>query len=80
MATKTAILLYKTTILSIFDYNDLYFFVLPEGKLKKLESLQNRALRIILIYGEYNVEELRRQANVTSLKERRILLMERATQ
>ena len=39
---KTALQLYKTTILPIPDYNDVYYFLLNEDKQRKLQAMQNR--------------------------------------
>ena len=68
---KTALQLYKTTILPILDYNDVYYFLLNEDKQRKLQAMQNRALRIIFKDRHYHVNEMHELANLSTLMVRR---------
>ena len=46
--TKTARLVYISTVLPILDYCSTVFMVAPKTELEKLQKLQNVALRIVL--------------------------------
>ena len=47
MKTETAILIFKTTVQPIFDYNHFIYDMLNFDKRQKLQSMQNRFLRIV---------------------------------
>ena len=67
----TAIILYKATILPIFDYNDFYYNLLTVQQLTKMQRLQNRALRIVFCSKKLSVEEMHTAARVDYLEIRR---------
>ena len=71
--TETALTIYKTTILPILDYNDFMYYLLPDNKLKKIETLQNRTLRCVYNYHPMHVQEMRTMAKLPSLFDRRKL-------
>ena len=50
---KTAERLFKTTIQPIFDYNDFFYNMLNNEKQEKLQTMQNRFLR--LVYNNVNM-------------------------
>ena len=72
MTEKTAILIYKTTILPIMDYNDIIYELLIEYSQTKLQRLQNRALRTVFWGKNLSTKEMHDRANITYLKNRRI--------
>ena len=49
ITTSTAFMIYKATILPLLDYNDIVYSLLNENLKKKLQSIQNRALRTVFI-------------------------------
>ena len=65
--TETALTIYKTTILPILDYNDFMYYLLPDNKLKKIETFQNRSLRCVSNYHPMHVQEMRTMAKLPSL-------------
>ena len=68
MTEKTAILIYKTTILPIIDYNDIIYGLLTENLQMKLQRLQNRALRTVFWGQKLTNNEMHEKANVNCLK------------
>ena len=71
--TETALTIYKTTILPILDYNDFMYYLLPDNKLKKIETSQNRSLRCVYNYHPMHVQEMRTMAKLPRLFDRRKL-------
>ena len=71
MTKTTAILIYKTTILPIIEYNDIIYELLVENSQAKLQRLQNRALRTVFWGEKLSTNEMHERANVTFLKNRR---------
>ena len=69
--------MYKSTILPLIDYNDLYQLLWCNEKIQKLQRLQNWGLRIV--YNDrvprLDEQELHQEAGLTLLKFRRILHM-----
>ena len=45
--TETCILLFKSTVQPLFDYNDFIYNLLSRDKIQILQSMQNRFLRIV---------------------------------
>ena len=73
MDTETAILIFKATIQPIFDYNDFFYDMLNFEKRQKLQSMQNRFLRIIFRNENLHTEEMHARVNVGKLYSRREL-------
>ena len=71
MSEKSAITIYKTTILPIFDYNDIIYYLLNKQQLTKLQRMQNRALRLVFMGRVLSVEEMHDLAKVQYLEQRR---------
>ena len=71
MTEKTAILVYKTTILPIIDYNDIIYGMLTENLQLKLQRLQNRALRTVFVGKKLSTSEMHEMAGIAYLKQRR---------
>ena len=71
ISERTAVLLYKATILPIFDYNDFYYNLLTAQQLTKMQRLQNRALRIVFGPKKLSVDEMHTAARVDYLEIRR---------
>ena len=73
--TSAALTVYKSTILPIIDYCDLYQNLWSAKKLKKLQKLQNWGLRIVYTGAVPKLDEveLHTKAGLTLLKYRRIL-------
>ena len=69
-----AIKMYKTMILPYADYGDIFFINANNKQLQKLETLQNRALRICLNVAIYiPVEVLHQSAQLPMLRVRRMV-------
>ena len=64
-------MLYKATILPIFDYNDIIYNLLNQQQLTKVQRLQNRALRLVFMDRKLSVQEMHTRANVEYLEQRR---------
>lgn len=74
MNTKTALLLFKTMILSYYDIGDLFYNSCTKLEIKKLQSLQNKALRIIYLdHSNYDTATLHQKAGLSTLQARRNL-------
>ena len=73
ISENTAILLYKTTILPIIDYNDIIYGLLTQQQETKLQRVQNRALRTVFQGKTLSVVEMHSLAKIDTLKERRNL-------
>ena len=71
ITTSTARTIYKATILPLLDYNDIVYSLLNENLKKKLQTIQNRALRTIYIHKNYSVDELHEKAKLDRLTKRR---------
>ena len=71
MSVKTAILIYKATILPIMDYNDLIYNFLNKQQQQKLQRAQNRALRIVFRGNNFSVAEMHERAGLDQLEMRR---------
>ena len=74
MNTETAILVFKSTIQPLFDYNDFFYNMLNQGKCQKLQSMQNRFLRIVFRINEnMHIADLHNIIGVGKLEFRRKL-------
>ena len=71
ISEKTAIMLYKSLILPIIDYNDIIYSLLTKHQLEKLQRMQNRALRTVFRGKILTVDQMHWQANVSKLMDRR---------
>jgi len=69
--TETAIQIYKTTILPILDYNDIYYNLLTVQNQNKLQTLQNRALRTVFNHEIWKTDKLHTEAKMQKLNIRR---------
>ena len=70
--TKTALTIYHTMILPLFDYCDIVWDNLPQYQVERLQKLQNRIARIICRRGyETRSADLRQKLNWKTLSERR---------
>ena len=70
---REAILLFKTTIQPIFDYNDFFYNILTQEKQDKLQTVQNRFLRIVFNQGNMSTDEMHTVMGTGKLKTRRDL-------
>lgn len=71
---KDALLLYKTSILSYFDLGSLFYHSGKKDQLKSLQTLQNRALRIVYLKKEWpGTETAHVNCRLLTVKNRREL-------
>lgn len=74
MSTTIALLLFKTMILNYFDIGDLFYNSCNQRDLRRMHTLQNRALRIIYYdHLQSTLDELHKRANLLWLQDRRNL-------
>ena len=71
ISEATAIVIYKSTILPILDYNDIIYSLGTELQKDKMQKIQNRALRTIFRNKTLSTLEMHDQAKVKYLAERR---------
>ena len=72
LTRKAALLVYKNMILPILEYGDIFLSSLSKITKKKLQTLQNKALRIALNdRGADNTDGLHQQAKILKLTKRR---------
>ena len=71
--TETALLIFQSTIQPIFDYNDFYYNMLNQNKLNKIQSMQNRFLRIVFRNENIDTDEMYNRSGVGKLQFRRSL-------
>ena len=73
--TNAALTVYKSTILPIIDYNDMFQLLWNFDKLDRLQKLQNRALRTVYSDKDPQLDEqgLHAEADILLLKQRRVL-------
>ena len=67
MSEKTAIYIYKATILPIIDYNDIIYGLMTSQQQTKLQRIQNRALRIVFWGKSLSVDEMHTKAGLSVL-------------
>ena len=72
LSTKAATLIYKDMILPIVEYGDIYLYSATKASRKKIQTLQNKALRIALKKDNtYGTDDLHKKAKLQKLKIRR---------
>ena len=72
LTKKAALLVYKNMILPILEYGDIFLSSLSRTTKRKLQTLQNKALRIALSYrGTEDTEHLHQEAKILKLDKRR---------
>ena len=84
ISENTALLLYKTTILPIIDYNDIIYRLLTQQQETKLQRTQNRALRTVYKGKQLSTQEMHELGKLDTLTVRRdihllALMYKRAT-
>lgn len=68
---KVLLMVYKTAVLPLMEYSNITNALIPKTVLKKMQRLQNRALRIIFSYDRsLSIEELHIKAKLCSLQQR----------
>ena len=75
ISENTALLLYKTTILPIIDYNDITYKLLTQQQETKLQRIQNRALRTVYKGKQLSTQEMHNLSKIDLLTTRRELHM-----
>lgn len=71
MSTSTALTLYKTMVLTLFDYGSLFYHSANISLLNRLQTLQNKAIRIICgLPKRENTDYLHTKINLLFLTER----------
>ena len=69
---STALTLYRSLVLPLFDYCDTVYMCTSIGNLSKLQLLQNQACRTILLAGRYtSVVDMHRSLKLELLQDRR---------
>ena len=72
LTKKAAMLIYKNMILPILEFGDVFLHSAPQKIRKKLQVLQNKALRCALSKEKlYSTTSLHREAKILKLKQRR---------
>ena len=72
LTPKSALLIYKNMILPIIEYGDIYLYSASQENRKKLQTLQNKALRCALQKDKYyDTKALHNEAKLQKLKLRR---------
>ena len=73
ITTDSAVQIYKSMVLPYIDYGDVLYHNTTVNHLNKLQTLQNRGLRIC--FGKINtfsIDEMHNEANICKLTSRRI--------
>ena len=74
LSNKAALLVYKNMILPILEYGDIYLQSASSENRKKMQKLQNKALKCALDKEKrYNTNKLHKEAKLQKLKHRRKL-------
>ncbi len=74
MTPATSLQLYKSLIVSLFDYCDTVYLGMSQRDLNHLQILQNKACRVILKRGRFsNSLELHHELHIPLLSQRREL-------
>ena len=69
---KAAMLVYKNMILPILEYGDIFITVASKENRRKLQTLQNRALKVIhQVDRYYETDPIHDESNLLKLKYRR---------
>ena len=70
--TKAAMMVYKSMLLPILEYGDIFLSAASAANRKRLQTLQNKGLRCALGKGlETSTDELHKEASILKLKYRR---------
>lgn len=69
----TSLLLFKTMILSYFDLGDIFYDSCSKSMLKRLQTLQNSALRCVYCSSKLSIDEMHTKSNLLFLSARRSL-------
>ena len=70
MSENTAIMLFKATLIPIFDYNDIFYGLLTQQQQTKMQRIQNRALRTVFRGKTLTVKQMHQTAKVAYIGER----------
>jgi hypothetical protein len=71
LSYKTLINVYKTIMRSVLEYSSILIPHLAQSHITRLQTVQNKALRIIFQnQTDKNIEDLRKQNNLEPIKER----------
>ena len=74
LTVRAALLIYKSMLLPILEYGDLFLSAATVKNRKRLQVLQNKGLRCALNVGiEMSTDDLHAEANLLKLKHRREL-------
>ncbi len=74
MTTETSLKLYKSLVVSLFDYCDTVYMTMNSRDLQHLQVLQNKACRIILCRNRFSHSfDLHQELNLPFLSQRRDL-------
>ena len=74
LSVKAALLVYKSMLLPILEYGDIFLYATTVRNRKRLQVLQNRGLRCALgLQMDTSTDELHAEANLLKLKYRREL-------
>ena len=72
LTSKAAVLIYKNMILPILEYADIFLHSASQKIRKKLQTLQNKALRCALHKNKYaGSADIHKEARILKLKDRR---------
>ena len=72
LTNKAALLIYKNMILPILEYGNIFLSSLSSSTLKKMQIIQNKALRLAIDYRrELSLKDLHTEAKLQKLKVRR---------
>lgn len=74
LTVKASEMVYKSTILPLFDVGDTFYDSASKALLNKLQNLQNRALRLIFkLDRRANTDKVQAEVHLIKLEERRAL-------
>ena len=73
MSENTAIMLFKATLVPIFDYNDIYYGLLTQQQLVKMQRIQNRALRTVFKGKVLTTAQMHQLADIALISDRQKL-------
>ena len=74
LTSKAALMVYKSTILPIIDYNDYFQLLWNANNIQKLQKYQNWGLRIVFSdrQPELSEDEMHSEAKLSKIKDRRV--------
>lgn len=73
LSQRAMISIYKSMIIPLFDIGDVFYDSTNATYLKKFQTLQNRAIRIIYRLSSINTDEFHGKLNILQLSDRRKL-------